>query len=119
MKTISPIGIIGLLLVVLIILLGIAFYNDNTNESVSLTQQVGKRFRTMQDEFEKGYKTDTSEWITIDTVIIDTVITNAIKDGRYRYYKFRVVPPKDGIIIMNYFINDSVYQWSKKLSKRK
>ncbi len=66
-------------------------------DSPSFVEQIGKDVRNIQQEFEKGCKQPKETWISVDTIIIDTIIIKAIEEGKYKYYRIKIIPPQSGI----------------------
>lgn len=76
-------------------------------DSPSFIEQIGKDVRNIQNEFEKGYKADTS-YISIDTIIIDTTTIRAMEEGKYKYYRVQFVGTNEATLRVNYYYSDSL-----------
>jgi hypothetical protein len=65
-------------------------------DEVSLIEQIGKDVKSIQNEFEKGYKTDTIQGEELQKFIND----------HSEYYKMVVWGSLDGV---NYYYADTIY----------
>jgi len=88
------------------LLAGVLFIS--CKDQPSFVEQIGKDFREVQSEFEKGYKQQDTSWISIDTIIIDTTIIRAMEKGKYPFYRIKFIGKNVSGLKITYFINDSV-----------
>ena len=88
---------------ILIILISL-FACIGCTDSPKLIEQIGKDVRSIQNEFEKGYNSDTG-WVSIDTIIIDTTFIREIENNGYKYYRIecKSIPQNTELRIIWYY----------------
>jgi len=96
------------ILKIAIVILITAFFYSCNNSSDSI-ERINEDVKTIQNDFEKEYKqpVDTG-WISVDTIIIDSVFIKRMDSSQYKYYRIKFSKPENTHITVKYIGCDSL-----------